>query len=180
MIARSLALVLAAAACVGCGAWDAEARARDRARDWIDCEDVELAQRAESAWRASGCGRHVDVACTTSDNEPECIRVRFADASGVETTAPVETTGGESAPSTDDTATSAVRASLDERREDVLACASSERVVVRVEWDATGAITLGLGGDLGGSAEEGCVRAALADLRAPSGAPGSLLHLVRR
>ncbi|AKF07581.1 hypothetical protein [Sandaracinus amylolyticus] len=178
---RALVVALVAA-CAGCGAWDAESRARDRARDWIDCDDVDLVQRAESAWRASGCGRHVDVACTTSDNEPECIRVRFADASGAEsaTTAPVETSGGESAPSGDDAATSAVRASLDARREDVLACASSERVVVRVEWDATGAITLGLGGELGGSAEEGCVRAALADLRAPSGAPGSLLHLVRR
>lgn len=72
----------------------------------------------------------------------------------------------------------ALRQAIEARRDDVLACAPHDRVVVRVRTDANGAASVALGGDLAGSAEEGCVRAALDDLRA--GPSLEVLHLVRR
>lgn len=205
MSARVWMLALGVTACAGCAQWDAEARARDRARGWLDCETIELTRYSEHAWRAEGCGQHVDVACTTADNEPECIRVRFPAAvvaaeTGAETEAEIEAeteTGTETGAGGAETgvgaeaegvasaggevgaAEAAIRAALDAARGDVLACVSRERAVVRATWDAAGAVSLTLEGDLAGSAEEGCVRAALSHVRAPEGVPGTLLHLVR-
>ncbi|MDQ3035677.1 MAG: hypothetical protein M3Y87_24945 [Myxococcota bacterium] len=197
--------VLAAIAMPGCAGWDAEAQARDRAREWLDCDEVELEAAAETAWHARGCGRSVDVACSTSANSPHCIQVRIATRGGedelaapdhvadaddqpVSASDPVPATdpapASETASASAFAATSserALRAALDAHRDDLLACVSRDRVVVRATWTADGALTLALDGDLAGSAEEGCVRAALAELRAEgASAPGTLLHLVRR
>lgn len=176
----------------GCAAWDAESRARDRAREWLDCEQVELTRHSEHAWRAEGCGRHADVACTTSDNEPECIRVRFPTTVAIAAPPPEPEPDAPSAadlpvsspaPETQGAevtaAEAAVRAALDAAHADVLACVARDRVVVRATWDAAGVVSLALQGDLAGSPEEGCVRAALSALSAPAGAAGTVLHLVR-
>jgi hypothetical protein len=197
----ALAIAGLAALCTvgpGCAAWDAEAQARDSAREWLDCEEVELEPAAETAWHASGCGRTVDVACSTSANSPHCIRVRIASPGGEETageevhasasepahasTTPDATTSTAAAePAPPSAAERALRAALDARREDALACASRDRLVVSATWTASGEVSLALSGDLAGSPEEGCVRAALGDLRAEGvTAPGTILHLLRR
>jgi hypothetical protein len=73
-----------------------------------------------------------------------------------------------------------IRAGLDARREDVLACVGRERVAVRVTYDGEGAVRITLQGALEGSPEEGCVRAALEGVRVPgTGASGAVVHLVR-
>ena len=67
------------------------------------------------------------------------------------------------------------------RRDDVLACVGAERALVRASWSAAGDVALWLEGAPGDGPEEGCVRAALRDLRVPGGhGSGALLHLVRR
>jgi hypothetical protein len=73
-----------------------------------------------------------------------------------------------------------LRATLNAHAEDVLACTSTPRALVRVEWSVGAITTIALGGELAGSEAEGCVRALLSShLEAPSDA-GSVLHLVRR
>ena len=72
-----------------------------------------------------------------------------------------------------------VRTLLDTQREAILACAERATVVVVVRWDASGAVTLALGGDLAGSSNEGCVRSALGAQHVAASAPGELRHLVR-
>jgi len=212
--ALAAAGLAASALCApGCAAWDAEAQARDSAREWLDCEEVELEPAAETAWHAQGCGRTVDVACSTSANSPHCIRVRIASRAGEEPGEAVRATGGEepgavsgrgegrdpvagadpgASPGRDTepaasegepppAAERSLRAALDARREDALACASRDRLVVSASWTPSGAVSLALSGDLAGSAEEGCVRAALEDLRVEGAtAPGTILHLLRR
>jgi hypothetical protein len=74
----------------------------------------------------------------------------------------------------------ALRAAIDERRDDILACVGRDRAVVRFEWTASGPLAITLSGALAGTVEEGCVRAALGDLAAAPGTEGALLHLVRR
>ena len=54
-VLASGALAIAVVGWAGCGAWDAETRARDRAREWLDCPQVELTRYSEHAWRAAGC-----------------------------------------------------------------------------------------------------------------------------
>jgi hypothetical protein len=73
-----------------------------------------------------------------------------------------------------------IRRGLDARRDDVLACTNRSATVVRVRYGVDGAVTLTLGGDLEGSPEEGCVRAALGDVRVGQGHAGVVMHLVRR
>ncbi len=164
---------------LGCAGWDPEARARDQAREWLDCEEVALESVGESAYRASGCGRTLGVACTTSTNEPYCTRVRIASAGGEESGARAGAESGTGIGAGVE-AESLVRALLDARREDVLACASRERVVVRASWSASGDVGWTLEGELAGSPEEGCARAALGPLHVDVTAAGTLLHLVRR
>lgn len=169
----------------GCAGWEPEARARDQARQWLECDEVALESVGESAYRATGCGRTLGVACTTSTNEPQCTRVRIASAGGDERVAPaaaqtVDATEiaieRESGSGTD----SLLRTTLNAQREDVLACVSRDRVVVRATWNGTGEVSWALDGELRGSPEEGCVRAALGPLRVDAPSDGTLLHLVRR
>lgn len=46
-------------------------------------------------------------------------------------------------------------------------------------WDASGAVTLALGGDLAGSSNEGCVRSAVGPQHVTASTSGELRHLVR-
>lgn len=168
----------------GCAGWEPEARARDQAREWLECDEVALEPVGESAYRATGCGRTLGVACATSTNEPHCTRVRIASAGGDEPASPPAPVQGavatETAVENETETDSQLRATLDARREDVLACVSRERVVVRATWTAMGEVSWALDGELRGSPEEGCVRAALGALRVDAPNDGTLLHLVRR
>jgi hypothetical protein len=62
----------------------------------------------------------------------------------------------------------------------VLACTGRSASVVRVRYALDGSITLTLAGDLEGSPEEGCVRAAIGGVRVDAGHEGTVMHLVRR
>lgn len=78
-------------------------------------------------------------------------------------------------------AEAAIRAGLDARRVDVFACTQHDPTVVRVIYAADGTLEIHLAGGLEGSAEEGCVRAALSGVRAPESASGgTVLHLIHR
>ena len=77
-------------------------------------------------------------------------------------------------------AEAAIRQGLDARADDVLACVDRDRIAVRVTHHADGTVRVALTGDLAGSPEEGCVRSALGDVRAPVGPSGVVLHLLRR
>jgi hypothetical protein len=83
--------------------------------------------------------------------------------------------------SDDPEAEAALRAALDARRDDVLACVGRDRAVVRAAWGAAGDLAIALTGELAGTPEERCVRAALADVRAPAAGRlrGAVLHLLR-
>lgn len=86
-----------------------------------------------------------------------------------------------SAPATDPAAEAAARQAIDELRTAILACSSGQPIAVTGEWTTSGALTLHLTGDLAGSAQEGCMRAAASGVvlsPAPTAA-GSVLHAVR-
>lgn len=73
-----------------------------------------------------------------------------------------------------------VRAALTERRELVRACTEQEVVVVRVDWDATGAVSVTLTGALAGGVEERCVQEAMSGFALDDpGDGGAVLHPVR-
>lgn len=76
----------------GCSQWDAEAQARDRAREVLACEAVRVEARSQYTFAARGCERAIGIACTSAANEPVCIPVRL---SGLEQ-ALGPTSGGES------------------------------------------------------------------------------------
>lgn len=203
--ARSLPSALAALAAslaVACGgAWEPENQARDRATAALDCTEVSLVRIAENRFRASGCGGTVEVLCTSGHNEPVCLVGRARDelaVSGISDLGAGDETGAEEAaaegpagPDADDEAPtgpseeitaieSSVRDGLDARRDDVLACTGRSASVVRVRYALDGGITVTLAGDLEGSPEEGCVRAALGAVRVAAGHEGIVMHLVRR
>lgn len=189
----AIAVLLVGGALVGCGTWESQERARTVAAEVMECPGVTVEPRGDERFHATGCGEEIDLACTSGGNEPRCERVRIRTAGAeAETVAesvtvteiPVATpepygtgTAAPVVPAGDPAAEAALRASIDARRDDVLACAGSERVVVRVRTDANGAARITLGGALAGGAEEGCVRAALSDLTAPPSI--EVIHLVR-
>ncbi len=180
------------------GAWEPENQARDRAIAVLDCTEVTVVKIADNRYRASGCGGTVEVLCTAGHNEPVCIvgRARedlatsgLADqGAGGEDSDPE--TEGPSGPEADDEAPAdasaevasierTIRSGLDAHRDDVLACTSRSASVVRVRYSVDGSIALTLGGDLEGSPEEGCVRAAIGAVRVAPGHEGVVMHLLR-
>ncbi len=217
-MSRSLAATLAIALVLGCAGWEPATRARERAIEVLHCEEVELAQREESQWHAEGCGRQVEIACTTIALEPTCIQVRIAGSGPEHWAVPEEasdefaSTAGAEDPPTDEelaamaivddpdvdpaadegiadadpalrssasTIESTIRRGLDARRADVLACTGRSASVVRVRYDLEGTLSISLAGDLEGSPEEGCVRAALSGVHVAHGESGTVLHLLR-
>lgn len=161
-----------------CSDWDTETQARERAVAVLGCHEVVVASRSHERFRIEGCGRSVDVLCTSGRNDPTCIAGRPSDATLSDVGA-----GGEVPPPPEAPPTSGreavVRAGLDARRGDVLACASRPSVVVRATYASDGSVVFGLNGELAGSPEEGCVRAALDGVRVEPGEAGVVLHLVR-
>jgi len=83
---------------------------------------------------------------------------------------------GTAAP-TDDAAP--LRIWLDGQRDGILACTQSTNVVVVARWDAGGAVTVALVGDLAGTPAEGCVRSAVGAQHLAASAAGEMRHLVR-
>jgi hypothetical protein len=214
-IGVALGLVVAL---LGCAGWEPETRARERALEVLHCEEIELTRREESQWHATGCGREVEIACTTVALEPTCIQVRLAGTEEEHWSVPEEasdefvTTSGDEAPPTDaelramaiaddedvdpaadegiaedegppvasaSTIEATIRRGLDARRADVLACTGRTASVVRVHYDLEGGLVITLAGDLEGSPEEGCVRAALSGVHVARGESGTVLHLLR-
>ena len=194
----SLSLLALAA----CGtSWDAEYQARERAEAALECREVTLVKISDVRFRASGCGGVLEVLCSSGHNEPVCLvgRAReeghvsgLAEAgSGSETTTADAEIEPPSGPDADDEAPpthgaeielieARIRAGLDAHRDDVLACTGRSASVVRVRYALDGSITLTLAGDLEGSPEEGCVRAAIGGVRVSTGHEGTVMHLVRR
>lgn len=183
--ARVVCTASALLALAGCAQFDTGSAARRRASELLECdeEDVGVTQVGAYRFRGEGCGRSVEVVCTAAALEPTCYRQGAVASSGGE--APFE---DDEAVEADDTRAEApatdvearIRAGLDARRDDIVACVGRDRVAVRVAYDAEGAVTIGLQGELEGSPEEGCVRAALSGVRvAPTGASGVVVHLVR-
>ncbi|MFO0708589.1 MAG: hypothetical protein U0353_02050 [Sandaracinus sp.] len=190
------ALVVGASAIVllACGQWEPETVARDRAIAALDCNEVTLTKITDNRFRASGCGGVVEVLCTAAQNEPVCLVGRAREEGHVSGIADLGS-GGEVSDDDDTTPTDAhdapaddeiaalearIRAGIDAHRDDVLACTGRSASVVRVRYAVDGAITLTLGGDLEGSPEEGCVRAAIGGVRVSPGHEGTVMHLVRR
>jgi hypothetical protein len=63
----------------------------------------------------------------------------------------------------------------------ILACTGEAALAVDASWDASGALSASLVGPHAGTAEEACVRAALAGLRVdPPGAGGRVIHALQR
>lgn len=214
---RGVVVALLIVALVGCAGWEPATRARERAIEVLHCEEVELAQREESQWHATGCGRQAEIACTTIALEPTCIQVRVAGTEDEHWAVPEEasdefaTSSGSEDPPTDaalaamavaddpdldpaadegiadeppavpvrSSIESTIRHGLDARRADVLACTGRTATVVRVQYDLEGALVISLAGDLEGSPEEGCVRAALSGVHVARGESGTVLHLLR-
>jgi hypothetical protein len=188
---------------LACGTtWDAEYQARERAVAALSCREVTLARLSEARFRASGCGGAVEVLCSSGHNEPVCMVGRAGaggqlsqlserrpelspTGSGGEIDAEREPASG---PDADDEAPldgvdsieAHIRAGLDAHREDVLACTGRSASVVRVRYALDGSIALTLAGDLEGSPEEGCVRAAIGGVRVVPGHEGTVVHLLRQ
>ncbi len=155
--------------------WDTGTVARRRAAELLECEEqsVEITAVGAYRYRGEGCGRDVVVACTAAALEPQCLRE-----------SELASAGGEEEPEVDPEAAGRieehVRAGLEARRDDVLACVGRDRVAVRVGYAPDGSIDIALQGALHETPEERCVQDALEGVRvAATGASGVVVHLVR-
>lgn len=175
----------------GCASFDTGSVARSSAAELLACNEaaLEMSQVGAYRYRVAGCGGEVTVACTASALEPRCLRVSDAApvAADVEDHAPGEvepsqTVAPDRGPDREQQQAqeARIRAGLDARKDDVLACVGAERAAVRVAYAADGTLTFGLQGALAGSPEERCVVDALDGVRAPaSGRAGVVVHLLR-
>src|SRR5690606_19240692 len=102
--------------------------------------------------------------------EPLCIDERELTSAGGESAVEPEPSEGVEAN---------IRAGLDGRREDILACVARDRVAVRVAYAPDGSVEVRLQGELEGTPEERCVQQALEGVRVAPGAAGTVVHLVR-
>ncbi len=175
-VAVGLALALA-----GCARFDTGAVARSTAARLLECPErnVELHPVGEYRFRAEGCGRSVALACTASELEPECLRESEIASAGGEAPAPEEEAEHVATSEPDTDVEARIRAGLDARSEDVLACVGRDRVAVRVGYAPDGSVDVALQGALHGSPEERCVQDALDGVRVPAtGGSGVVVHLV--
>lgn len=182
---------------VACGEWDDQGAARDFAREHMGCFDIEVERTESHRFSVDGCERRIDVVCSEGSLHPICIEVALRGSSGgddgeddpghevvdvdprvdegideAHARADVEPTGPTPAEM-------AIRRGLDARSADILACVDRSTVAVRVNHASDGSLSITLSGDLRSSPEEGCVRAAIGDVRVPGGEPGVVVHLVR-
>lgn len=167
--------LLIATCCFGCATFDTGSVARTRAQALLGCEDVEMEQLGAYRFRGTGCGDTIVVACTAAALEPVCLR------ESDERTVHHEPEREEPIPDTADSGIEAqIRAGLDSRRADVLACAGEDRAAVRVAYAPDGSLDITLQGALRGTPEERCVQDALDGVRVDaSDRGGVVVHLVR-
>lgn len=148
------------------------------------------AVRVRATVSSRGAVTYSRVVSAATASEQACVRDYLAGATGAAVadrsrTADIEyTRAAIPAPrATPSAATPAaadpVRAAVDGRRAAVLACVGGATVVCELTVAGDGSISVALRGDLAGTPEEGCVRAALAGIYAPAPAtPGVVLHPV--
>lgn len=170
---RSLLMLVLGA---GCATIDTGSVVEARAVALLGCDEVEVSPIGAYRYRAVGCGSSVTLACTAAALEPVCLPEREASAGGEEEPEqdePIQ--DGASSP-----IEAQIRAGLDARRDDVMACANAERVAVRAAYAPDGSVEITLQGALRGSPEERCVQDALDGVRVDaSDQAGVVIHLVR-
>jgi hypothetical protein len=119
-----------------------------------------------------------DLADVETGGVPEAERAAPVSATNDEINpGPADPTHRDQADHAEDEQTQ-LRAALDGHAADILACTSTERVLVRAAW-SDGAVVVTLGNELAGTQAEGCVRSVLGSLPTPTTAEGTLLHLIR-
>jgi len=127
-----------------------------------------LREQAESLVGFDLCGRQVRV----SDQTSSLLQSFF------ET---IESVRADPGSATDDDSVArerAVREHLDARRNAILACVGTDSAAVTVRWSTEGAVSASIDGVTANV--DGCVRAAVGELRVAPGAAGELLHPVTR
>jgi len=157
-----------------------------RAAEEIPCapEGLAVQMLGAGAYHVDGCGVVLAYECIHSPRGSFCsTRERRELGAGAPTSQAEIATARTDAPRTpgDPSADAAARDAVRARAASILACVAGETVALEVTWSADGALDASLRGELAGSPEESCVRAAIADLRiAAPGAPGRILHAVQR
>lgn len=73
----------------------------------------------------------------------------------------------------------AIRAGIDARRTQVLACSGSQPIMIRARWGADGRVWLTLDRPYARTAVEQCVRDTVGGFQVTNEAPGEVIHLVR-
>ncbi|MFW6052068.1 MAG: DUF4156 domain-containing protein [Myxococcota bacterium] len=87
---------------------------------------------------------------------------------------------GGGATSTKDAVARRIRAALDQRSADILACVAEDRLAVRIHHAPDATLTVSLQGDLEDTPEQDCVAALLEDLTIDTeGTEGTVVHVVR-
>ena len=164
----------------GCNQFDTGSAAQASAARILECpqSQVEITAVGAYRYRGEGCGQHVVLTCTASRLEPECLRVADLVSSGGEE----DDDDALPTPDTeaDEEIETLIRAGLEARRDDVLACAGTQRVAIRAAYAPDGSVDLTAQGALSDTAEERCIQDALDGVRVPAtGGAGVVVHLVR-
>ncbi len=173
-ISRVFLVVVSALTVMGCGVAGAAHTVRVRYAAEYGCAEssVTVASLAGNAYRARGCGPDVSYVCDVKafDSDRTCIADSVQRPAAAVLNAAIVPPAADNAP---------LRTWLDTQRDAILTCTARTTVAVTARWDATGTVTLALGGDLAGTPAEGCVRSAVGAQHVPAGAAGEVLHLVR-
>lgn len=157
-----------------CGQIDTGSVAHQTAARLLECdsESTEITALGAYRYRGEGCGRSVVLACTAAALEPTCLGQGELATSGGEVDAePADAAASEEVEDH-------IRAGLEARREDVLACVGRERVAVRVGYAPDGSVDVSLQGALHDTPEERCVQDTLEGVRVAAGAAGTVVHLL--
>ncbi len=164
----SLALAL-----LSCASIDTGSVAHRTAARLLECdaESTEITALSDYRYRGEGCGRTVMVACTAAALEPQCLAESELATAGREEEEPASAGASEQIEAH-------IRAGLEARRDDVLACVGRDRVAVRVGYAPDGSVDVSLQGALHETPEERCVQDTLEGVRVAGGASGTVVHLL--
>lgn len=162
-----------ALALLACGSIDTGTVAHRTAARLLECdaESTEITALSSYRYRGQGCGRTVMVACTAAALEPQCLAESELATAGGEREEPASAEASEEVEAR-------IRAGLEARRDDVLACVGRDRVAVRVGYAPDGSVDISLQGALHETPEERCVQDTLEGVRVAGGAAGTVVHLL--